>query len=54
MQTLIIAIVVLVVLGLLIWAINAYAPIAQPFKGIVIVLLVLVACIYLLNLVGAF
>jgi cytosine/uracil/thiamine/allantoin permease len=45
-------IIVLCVAGLLIWAVNAYLPIAQPIKGVVILMIVLVLCIWLLNAAG--
>lgn len=54
MESLITAIIVILIVGVLVWAINTYLPVAQPFKGIIIVLLVLVACLYLLKLAGLF
>lgn len=45
-------IIVLIVIGLVMWAVNAYLPIAQPIKNVVMLLLVLAACLWLLGSVG--
>lgn len=45
-------IVVLIVAGLIVWLVNSYLPIAQPFKIAIVVLIVVVVCVYLLNAVG--
>lgn len=52
MSVIITAIIILIAVGLLVWVINAYLPVPQPFKGVIIVLLVLVAVLYLLRLAG--
>lgn len=44
--------VVVVVLGLLFWVVQVYLPIPPPFKAIVLVILVLIACGWLLSAVG--
>jgi uncharacterized membrane protein YjdF len=50
MGTLITVIIILVVLSILVWAADRY--LAMPFKGIIIFLMILVACIYMLHLAG--
>jgi cytochrome b subunit of formate dehydrogenase len=45
-------IVVLIVVGLVIWLIQSYLPIAQPIKTIIIVLIVLVLIVWLLGQIG--
>jgi hypothetical protein len=45
-------IIVLIVVGLLAWAIAAYLPIPQPFKNIVILLVIVIACLWLLRVAG--
>ena len=51
MNLLVLVIVVLVVVALLVWALRS-APIPQPFQWIVILLLVLVACWFILSKAG--
>lgn len=51
-MSLIALIVILIVLGILIWAVQTYLPIAQPFKGIVIFLIILIGCLLLLRAAG--
>ena len=45
-------VVILIVVGILVWAVQTYLQIAQPFKGIVIVLLILFGCLLLLKWAG--
>ena len=45
-------IVVLVVVGVVLWAINAYIPMARPVKTILNVVVVAVICIWLLQTFG--
>ena len=51
-MTLIQLVVVLVVLGVLLWAINAYIPMDATIKKIVNVVIILVAVLYLLSAFG--
>jgi hypothetical protein len=48
--------VVLLVLGLVWWLLQAYVlPIVpQPFRTLIVVVLVLIVCIWLLNIAGIF
>ena len=52
MSTLITIIIVLVILGLIVWAADRYLPIPQPFKNAAIFILILIACLYMLRLAG--
>ncbi|MGC1952102.1 MAG: Thivi_2564 family membrane protein [Gammaproteobacteria bacterium] len=45
-------VVVLVVLGVLLWAINAYIPMDATIKKIVNVVIILVAVLYILSAFG--
>jgi len=45
-------IVILIVIGIMFWAVQTYLQIAQPFKGIVLVLLILLGCLLLLKWAG--
>lgn len=54
MMTIVQLLVVLVVVGLLLWLFNAYAPVAQPFKTIINVVMIVVLCVWLLDAVGLF
>lgn len=45
-------IIILCVVGLLLWAVNAYLPIPQPIKNIVLLLIVVFFCVWLLSLAG--
>ena len=45
-------IIVLVVVGVLLWAINTYIPMAKPVKTILNVVVVAVLCIWLLQTFG--
>lgn len=51
-MTLIQLVIVLVVLGVLLWAINAYIPMDATIKKIVNVVIILVAVLYLLSAFG--
>jgi hypothetical protein len=44
--------IVLVVVGLALWAINAYLAIPQPIKGIIMLVVVLMLCLFLLQFAG--
>jgi uncharacterized membrane protein len=44
--------VVLVVIGVMLWLVNTYVPMAPPFKTIVNVVVVLAVCIWLLESFG--
>jgi hypothetical protein len=44
--------VILIVAGILVWAIQTYLPIAQPFKGLAIFVVILIACYFLLKAAG--
>lgn len=45
-------IVVLVVIGLVLYLINTYIPMAQPVKKVLNVVVVLLLCLWLLNAFG--
>jgi hypothetical protein len=45
-------IVVLIVIGVVLWLVNAYIPMAPPFKTIINVVVILILCLWLLSLVG--
>jgi hypothetical protein len=47
-------IIVLVLVGILVWAANAYLPVAQPFKGIVIFLIILCGVLWVAQTFGVF
>lgn len=51
-MNLIAIIVILIVLGIIAWAADRYLPLQQPFKGIVLFLIILVGCLLLLNAAG--
>ena len=52
MSILIYAIIVVLVLALVVWLVQAYLPVGAPFKNIIIVLLVLLAIFLILNRAG--
>lgn len=52
MSLLVSVIIVIIVIGLLIWLIERYAPLPEPFKGILIILLVVLAIFWLLTRAG--
>lgn len=45
-------IVVLVVVGVVLWAVNQFVPMAPPFKTLINVLVVVFVCLWLLRAVG--
>ena len=45
-------IIILVVIGVALWAINSYIPMAAPIKTILNVVVVIVVCIWLLQVFG--
>ena len=45
-------IITLVVVGAVLWAINTYIPMAKPVKSILNVVVVIVLCIWLLQVFG--
>jgi len=45
-------IIVLVVVGVALWAINTYIPMAKPVKAILNVVVVVVLCLWLLQTFG--
>jgi len=45
-------IIVLIVVGVALWAINNFIPMAKPIKTIINVVVVLVVCIWLLQVFG--
>ena len=45
-------IVILIVLGIIAWAFWKYIPIPNPFKGVVMFLLILIACLFILHAFG--
>ncbi len=51
-MSLISLVIVLVVVGVLLWAVNTYIPMAPPIKTIITVVVVLFLCIWLLRIFG--
>jgi hypothetical protein len=47
-------IIVLVAVGVLMWLINSYVPMAAPFKNILNVVVVIVVILWLLSVFGVF
>jgi hypothetical protein len=45
-------IIVVLAVGVLVWAVDRYLPAAQPFKGIAILLIILLAVIWILSGTG--
>lgn len=45
-------IVTLVVIGVILWLINTYVPMAPPIKTVLMVVVVLLLCLWLLNIFG--
>ena len=45
-------IVLMIVFGLIFWAINSYLPLPQPFKNAILCLVVLIFCLILLSMIG--
>lgn len=44
--------VVLVIVGVILWLVNTYIPMAPPIKTVINVVVVLVLCLWLLSLFG--
>ena len=44
---------VLILIGVLLWLVNTYVPMAQPIKTLVNVVVVIIAVIYVLDAFGA-
>lgn len=51
-MSLISLILVLAVVGVIVWLINTYVPIAQPFKTVINVVVIIVLCLWLLQIFG--
>ena len=47
-------IVILVVIGVIMWLFNQYVPLAEPWKKILNIVVILLTCLWLLNVVGLF
>ena len=47
-------IVILVVIGVIMWLFNQYVPLQEPFKKIINIVVVVLTCLWLLNVVGLF
>jgi hypothetical protein len=45
-------VVVLIVIGVLLWLVNTYIPMASPIKTIINALVILFVCLWLLNAFG--
>lgn len=45
-------ILILAIIGVAVWAITTYLPMPQPFKGLIIVVIVLAVCVWLLQVLG--
>jgi len=45
-------IVLLTVVGVILWLVNTYVPMAPPFKTIINVIVILVLCLWLLSAFG--
>ena len=45
-------VIILVVVGVALWAINTYIPMASPVKGILNVVVIVVLCLWLLQAFG--
>ena len=45
-------IVVFVIVGVIMWLINTYVPMQQPIKTVLNIVVVLLLCLWLLQLVG--
>ena len=47
-------IVILAVIGVLMWLVNAYVPMAEPYKKILNVVVIICVVLWLLNVFGIF
>lgn len=45
-------IVTLVVIGVILWLVQTYIPMAPPIKNVITIVVVLLVCIWLLNVFG--
>jgi len=45
-------IITLIIVGVVLWAINAYIPMARPVKSILNVVVIIVVCLWLLQVFG--
>lgn len=52
METLIPVLVVLVIIGLIVWAINSFLPIDARFKQLIVVVAIIAALLYILKAFG--
>ena len=46
------ALLVLIIVGVILWLVTTYIPMAQPIKTVITVVVVLVLCLWLLSLFG--
>lgn len=46
------ALFVLVIIGVVLYLIEAYVPMAEPIKIIIRIVIILLVCLYLLSLIG--
>lgn len=51
-ESLIVICVILLIFGVLVWAIATYLPIENPWKGLIIVIVVVIAVLLCLNRLG--
>lgn len=47
-------IIVLIVIGVLLWLVNTYIPMAPPIKTIINIVAILFVCLWLLSMFGVF
>lgn len=45
-------VIVLIVIGVLMWLVNKYIPMAEPYRTIINILVIVVICIWLLQTLG--
>lgn len=51
-ETLIIVLIILIAFGVVFWAVATYAPVPQPWSGLIIIVLALIAMLLILRQVG--
>ena len=51
-ETLIIILIILLAFGFVIWAVTRYFPYGQPWMGIVVIIIALIALLVVLNQLG--
>lgn len=51
-MSLISIVVVLIIVGVVLWLVNTYIPMAPPIKTVITVVVVLVLCLWLLSVFG--